>query len=85
MSATTPPSPPVTTGRAVTLAGAGGGSYAQPTVRTLVRDSPTALTANASYVRCSPFGAEIGGHVPSAAHSATTWSFERMTNPVSAG
>ena len=64
---------------------AGGGSYAQPTVRTLARDSPTALTANASYVRGSPFGAAIGGQVPSAAHSATTWSFERMTNPVSAG
>ena len=47
-SATTPPSPPVTTGRATTDVGRGGGSYAQPTVRTLGRESPTALTAKAS-------------------------------------
>ena len=57
-------------GRAVTLARHGRrvvrpchGADARP------RDSPTALTANASYVRGSPFGARCRGSVPSAAHS----------------
>ena len=47
-SATTPPSPSVTTGAATTDPGAAGGSYAHATVRTLARDSPTAFTATAS-------------------------------------
>ena len=43
-----PPSPPVTTGAHDTDSGAAGGSYAQASVRTLARDSPTALTATTS-------------------------------------
>ena len=84
-SATTPPSPEVTTGITCTDAGAPGESYAHATVRTLDREVPTLLRANASYVRCSPLGAAIGGHVPSAAHWATSCPFERMTKPVRPG
>src|SRR6478752_2866067 len=72
-SETTPPSPLVTTGATTTVAGAPGAAYAHATVLTRERDSPTELTAAASYVRCSPLGAAIGGHEPSAEQRATSW------------
>ena len=49
--------------QACTDAGAPGESYAHATVRTLDWEVPTLLRANASYVRCSPLGAAIGGQV----------------------
>jgi hypothetical protein len=81
----TPPSAPATTGAAVAPVGADGGSYAHAVVRTAVSEEPTAFTATASYERCSPFGALIGGQMPCGVHTATRWPAWRTSNPVSAG